>query len=58
MTNILGINTFHGNAPAAVVVGRQLVVAVDEERFNGSNIGRAFSPSRLANAEEDKECAF
>ena len=31
---ILGINAFHGDASAAIVVDGQLVAAVEEERFN------------------------
>jgi carbamoyltransferase len=34
MTNILGINAYHGDASAALVVDGQLVAAVEEERFN------------------------
>lgn len=34
MTNILGINAFHGDASAALVIDGQLVSAVEEERFN------------------------
>jgi carbamoyltransferase len=32
--NIIGINAFHGDASAALVVNGQLVAAVEEERFN------------------------
>jgi carbamoyltransferase len=32
--NILGINIFHGDASAALIVNGQLVAAVEEERFN------------------------
>lgn len=32
--NILGINAYHGDASAAVVVDGQLVAAAEEERFN------------------------
>lgn len=32
--NILGINAYHGDSSAAVVVNGQLVAAVEEERFN------------------------
>jgi carbamoyltransferase len=32
--NILGINAFHGDASAALVIDGQLVAAVEEERFN------------------------
>jgi len=32
--NILGINAYHGDASAALVVDGQLVAAVEEERFN------------------------
>ena len=32
--NIIGINAFHGDAAAALVVDGQLVAAVEEERFN------------------------
>ena len=32
--NIVGINAFHGDASAALVVDGQLVAAVEEERFN------------------------
>src|SRR5918992_1944666 len=31
---ILGINAYHGDASAAIVVDGQLVAAVEEERFN------------------------
>lgn len=34
MTSILGINAYHGDASAALVVDGQLVAAVEEERFN------------------------
>lgn len=34
MTSILGINAYHGDASAAIVVDGQLVAAVEEERFN------------------------
>ncbi len=34
MTSILGINAYHGDASAALVVEGQLVAAVEEERFN------------------------
>jgi carbamoyltransferase len=33
-TTILGINAYHGDASAALVVDGQLVAAVEEERFN------------------------
>jgi carbamoyltransferase len=32
--NILGINAYHGDASAALVVDGQLVAAIEEERFN------------------------
>ncbi|MEZ6126130.1 MAG: carbamoyltransferase N-terminal domain-containing protein [Planctomycetaceae bacterium] len=32
--NILGINAYHGDASAALVVDGQLIAAVEEERFN------------------------
>jgi carbamoyltransferase len=32
--NILGINAFHGDSAAALIVNGQLVAAVEEERFN------------------------
>src|SRR5204863_8751179 len=31
--NILGINTYHGDASAALVIDGQLVAAAEEERF-------------------------
>src|SRR6516225_9267313 len=34
MTRILGINAYHGDASAALVIDGQLVAAVEEERFN------------------------
>ncbi len=34
MTSILGINAYHGDASAALVVDGRLVAAVEEERFN------------------------
>lgn len=32
--NILGINAFHGDSSAAIVVNGELIAAVEEERFN------------------------
>ena len=34
MSNILGINAYHGDASAALVVDGRLIAAVEEERFN------------------------
>lgn len=34
MTSILGLNAYHGDASAAIVVDGQLIAAVEEERFN------------------------
>ncbi|MEQ1841032.1 MAG: carbamoyltransferase C-terminal domain-containing protein [Verrucomicrobiales bacterium] len=34
MTSILGINAYHGDASAALVIDGHLVAAVEEERFN------------------------
>ena len=34
MTAILGINAYHGDASAAIVIDGRLVAAVEEERFN------------------------
>src|SRR5690349_17509296 len=34
MTAILGLNAFHGDAAAALVVDGELVAAAEEERFN------------------------
>lgn len=34
MVSILGINAYHGDASAAIVVDGQLIAAVEEERFN------------------------
>ena len=34
MTTILGINAYHGDASAALVIDGKLVAAVEEERFN------------------------
>lgn len=34
MTNILGINAFHGDSSACLVSNGQLIAAVEEERFN------------------------
>lgn len=31
---ILGINAYHGDASAAIIVDGRLVAAVEEERFN------------------------
>ena len=33
-TSILGINAYHGDASAALLVDGRLVAAVEEERFN------------------------
>lgn len=33
MTNILGINAFHGDSSACLVIGGKLIAAVEEERF-------------------------
>lgn len=32
--NIIGLNAYHGDAAAALVMDGQLVAAVEEERFN------------------------
>jgi predicted NodU family carbamoyl transferase len=32
--HILGINAYHGNASAAIIVDGRLIAAVEEERFN------------------------
>ncbi|MDX6515079.1 MAG: carbamoyltransferase, partial [Gaiellaceae bacterium] len=34
MTAILGLNAFHGDAAAALVIDGELVAAAEEERFN------------------------
>ena len=34
MTSILGVNAYHGDASAAIVVDGKLIAAVEEERFN------------------------
>src|SRR5262245_10446443 len=34
MVRILGINAYHGDSSAALVVDGQLIAAVEEERFN------------------------
>jgi carbamoyltransferase len=34
MTTILGINAYHGDASASLVIDGQLIAAVEEERFN------------------------
>src|SRR5690242_9520158 len=34
MTSILGLNAYHGDAAAALVVDGELVAAAEEERFN------------------------
>ncbi len=34
MTSILGINAYHGDASAALVIDGQLIAAIEEERFN------------------------
>ena len=34
MINILGINAYHGDASASLVIDGKLVAAVEEERFN------------------------
>ena len=34
MTSILGINAYHGDASASLVIDGQLIAAVEEERFN------------------------
>ena len=53
MTAILGLNAFHGDAAAALVIDGELVNAVEEERLNRvkhcaglSGAGRALVPSR------------
>src|SRR5687767_16030356 len=42
---ILGINAFHGDASAAIVVDGQLIAAAEEERFNRIKHSAGF-PSR------------
>src|SRR3954469_22281207 len=34
MTAILGLNAFHGDAAAALVIDGELIAAAEEERFN------------------------
>ncbi len=34
MTSILGINAFHGDAAACIIIDGKLIAAVEEERFN------------------------
>ena len=45
---ILGINAYHGDASAALVIDGQLVAAAEEERFNRFKHARGFRRSRFA----------
>ena len=47
MTVILGLNAYHGDSSAAVVVDGQLVAAVEEERFRRIKHWAGFRPCRL-----------
>src|SRR4051794_3614466 len=47
MTAILGLNAYHGDAAAALVVDGELVAAAEEERFTRVNHAAGF-PSRAA----------
>ena len=40
--NIIGINAFHADSAACLIMNGKLIVAVEEERFNRSNIGQVF----------------
>jgi|TARA_B100000959_G_C14845887_1_gene567990 carbamoyltransferase len=40
--NILGINAYHGDASACIVVNKKLVAAVEEERFNRIKLSVGF----------------
>ena len=42
MTTILGINAYHGDASAALVIDGQLIAAVEEERFTRLKHDTAF----------------
>ena len=42
MTAILGLNAYHGDAAAALVVDGELVAAAEEERFNRVKHGAGF----------------
>jgi carbamoyltransferase len=42
MSNILGINAYHGDASAALVIDGQLIAAVEEERFTRLKHDTAF----------------
>ncbi len=42
---ILGLNAYHGDSSACIVVGGNLIAAVEKDRFGGSeelNTGRDF----------------
>jgi len=45
--NILGINAYHGNASAALVVDGRLVAAVEEERFNRVKYAAGFPAAAI-----------
>jgi len=40
--NILGINAYHGDASACIVVNKKLVAVVEEERFNRIKLSAGF----------------
>ena len=44
--NILGLNSFHGDASACIVRDGRLVAAAEEERFRRVKHGPAFRPRR------------
>ena len=46
--NILGINAYHGDASAALVVDGQLVAAVEEERFTRVKHAAGFPKNAIA----------
>lgn len=48
MTGILGINAYHGDAAAALVVDGELVAAVEEERFTRTNHVAGFPSHAVA----------
>src|SRR5262245_47034018 len=46
--NVIGLNAYHGDVSAALVVDGQLVVAVAEERFRGSQHCAGFPAAAIA----------
>ncbi len=58
MTTILGINAYHGDSSAALVVDGQLVAAVEEERFNRVKHWAGFPAESIRDVLAQADCSL